>query len=183
MSPRRRLLFIALIGLQLLSILGFAAYRETILRRGQEVVLQVLPVDPRDLFRGDFVVLRYEIATLRSADLCCISGLYTGSTVYVRLEPDPSGEKWAATAAAPEIDPGWTTYIKGKVVRAGRGPRGTDIGVEYGIESFFVPEGQGRTIEQAMRDSREVKAQVAVDGRGSSALKGLLIDGEPWQPE
>lgn len=43
---------------------GFILYKEYTLRTGTEVILKTEPVDPRDLFRGDYVVLNYEISTL-----------------------------------------------------------------------------------------------------------------------
>ena len=40
-------------------ILAMVFQRAAILRDGKEVRLEVVPVDPRDLFRGDYVVLGY----------------------------------------------------------------------------------------------------------------------------
>ena len=178
MSRRLRLLFFGLVALQLLSILGFAAYQEIILRTGQEVVLQTVPVDPRDLFRGDFVILRYEISTLSSQDLCCIQGLERGDTVYVRLREAASGDKWEAVAAERQPDPDWPTYIRGKVTRSDRRDNQVTLRVEYGLESYFIPEGQGWSIERA----EDVKVRVAVSDRGAAVIKELLVDGKPWQP-
>jgi uncharacterized membrane-anchored protein len=178
MRPRLRTLFFGLVALQLLSILGFAAYQEVILRTGQEVLLQTVPVDPRDLFRGDFVILRYKISTLSSQDLCCIQGLERGDTVYVRLLEAKSGDSWEAVAAARQPDPDWPTYIRGKVTRSSSTSTGLTLSVEYGLESYFVPEGQGMSIERA----GDVKARVAVDDRGAAVIKELIVDGQPWQP-
>lgn len=61
-----------------------------ILRSGQDIVFQTEPVDPRDLMRGDYVVLGYEISNIaRSA----IQGVRpAGSrTVYVAVKPDAKG--------------------------------------------------------------------------------------------
>jgi uncharacterized membrane-anchored protein len=54
--------------------------------------------------------------------------------------------------------------------------------VTYGIESYFVPEGEGRRLEGLARDKR-MAARVAVDGRGNAAIKGLVIDGVPQYEE
>jgi hypothetical protein len=51
--------------------------------------------------------------------------------------------------------------------------------VEYGIESYFVPEGSGHIIEEA----RNVKVRVAIDSSGNAVIKGLLVDGEPFKPK
>ncbi|AIJ53947.1 hypothetical protein C086_00847 [Brucella abortus F6/05-3] len=41
--------------------------RAAILRSGQDIVFQTEPVDPRDLMRGDYVVLGYEISNIAGA--------------------------------------------------------------------------------------------------------------------
>src|SRR3989344_3670842 len=60
-------LFIGLFWLAIFAV--FIASKESVLRGGQEVLLQTVPVDPRDIFRGDYVTLRYEISTLDQADV------------------------------------------------------------------------------------------------------------------
>ena len=52
----------------------------------------------------------------------------------------------------------------------------SSIGLDYGLESFFVPQGEGREIEKARNDGKlAVVAAVARGGR--AAIKRLLIDG------
>lgn len=41
------------------------ASRYAILTSGREIVLETVPVDPRSLFRGDYVTLRYAISPVR----------------------------------------------------------------------------------------------------------------------
>jgi uncharacterized membrane-anchored protein len=50
------------------------------------------------------------------------------------------------------------------------------IAVRYGIESYFVPEGEGPRLEALARD-RKLAILIAVDGAGTAAIKGILIDG------
>jgi uncharacterized membrane-anchored protein len=49
----------ALVQIALLAVM--VADRVRILRDGTEVTLQTRPVDPRDILRGDYVVLGYDI--------------------------------------------------------------------------------------------------------------------------
>ena len=73
-------------------------------------------------------------------------------------------------------DPTFRTGGSGRVVGP---PAPLDVlQVEYGIESFFVPEGRGRTVEQA----RDIKVRLAVDSSGNAVIKGLLLDGSPFAP-
>src|SRR6266542_395024 len=154
------LLAIAVLA-QVLAVVAFAGVREVALHTGREIVLKTIPVDPRDLFRGDYVVLRYEISDLPNC--------YTSGDIYVRLRQD--GEIWRAA--------GWSTdladaasdgsvVMKGRITHSAR----SRCEVAYGIESYFTPEGQGRDIE---RLRGELKVRVVVDGLGAAAIKGLVL--------
>ena len=50
------------------------------------------------------------------------------------------------------------------------------VGVEYGIEAYFVPEGEGRAIETTEKSRLEIVAAVARSG--DAAIKRLLLDGK-----
>jgi uncharacterized membrane-anchored protein len=54
--------------------------------------------------------------------------------------------------------------------------------VRYGIESYFVPEGEGGKIEAA-RNERKLTVVAAVTPSGRAAIRRLLIDGEPVYDE
>ena len=49
---------------------------------------------------------------------------------------------------------------------------------DFGIGTYFVPEGTGHIVERA----DDVKVVVNVDGGGNAAIKDLLVDGEPFNP-
>jgi uncharacterized membrane-anchored protein len=49
--------------------------------------------------------------------------------------------------------------------------------MRYGIESYFVPEGTGRPLEQQVRD-KKISAVLAVGRSGDVAIKALVIDGQ-----
>jgi uncharacterized membrane-anchored protein len=160
-----RLAFAAVLILQIGLLLAILIPKERTLATGEEVVLQTVPIDPRDLFRGDYVNLRYTISTVRS-----YTDFEVGDRVYVGLAQQ--GDIWDAVSASHSPPDG--LYIKGRVTQTQQG----QIDVEYGIESYFVPEGSGHIIERA----RDVKVRVAVDSSGNSVIKGLLVDGEPFSP-
>jgi len=60
----RTKLIIAAILIQFLVLGWMACEREWIVRNGPTVWLRTAPIDPRDLFRGDYVTLGYEISTI-----------------------------------------------------------------------------------------------------------------------
>ena len=52
----------------------------------------------------------------------------------------------------------------------------------YGLERYFVPQGEGRAIESA-RNEGKVSIVAAVTKQGRAAIKRLLIDGKPVYEE
>jgi uncharacterized membrane-anchored protein len=81
---------------------------------------------------------------------------------------------------------GWVTAeghvaIRGEVQgdwgRWRNGARVPGLNVRYGIESYFVPEGEGLALERPA-EGGEVSILVAVDESGAAGIKGVLVDGE-----
>jgi uncharacterized membrane-anchored protein len=154
------------------------------LQSGRELTLAVRPLDPRDLFRGDYVTLAYDISTLKKSSTESdpeFSGFTPGADIFVTMSPKPEGG-WAEThvgsAYPSKVAPG-DIVLKGRVqsVWTSQTPAETNVTVSYGIEQYYVPEGTGRDLEKKVRDHK-IEAIVAVGPDGSSALKGLVIDGE-----
>ncbi len=168
--------------------------RADILRGGAEVRLATAPVDPRDLFRGDYVVLSYDISQVQAAKLGAPGDFRRGEPVFVVLQANAEGraEAVAVSRTFPKAGQG-QVVIEGKAAggRACRpvpgsasrscAPDEVSIRVTYGLESYFVPQGQGRRIERTERSRVEVVA--AVSASGKAAIKRLLIDGRPVYDE
>src|ERR671922_191237 len=149
--------------------------RIQLLTHGREVVLPLIPVDPRSLFRGDYVQLSYDVSRVPGRLL--EGGLPRGATVYVSVVRAPDGAWTPIKAAAMHDSAGGadSVVLKGRVESGGSD--GRDALVRYGIESYFVPEGKGRDLE-ALAGDKKLAAVVAVDARGNAAIKGLMIDGK-----
>ncbi|MFA6177031.1 MAG: GDYXXLXY domain-containing protein, partial [Phycisphaerae bacterium] len=60
----RKLLIIFVVILQVILLAYMAGQRENVLRTGKTIYLRTVPIDPRDLFRGDYVRLQYEISNI-----------------------------------------------------------------------------------------------------------------------
>jgi uncharacterized membrane-anchored protein len=182
MNVSRRNLWLG-IGLVALVQAGALAWmiweRASLLAHGREIVLDVVPVDPRSLFRGDYVILGYDISRFDNAP--GVASPPRGATVYVTIAKDAAG-KWRVAGASAEhpgsVAPG-QVVLKGRVDYAGVSGDGkpAPTGVDYGIESFFVPEGAGRELEKLVRE-RKLSAVIAVDEAGNAGIKGLMADGE-----
>jgi uncharacterized membrane-anchored protein len=173
MKGRTRIAFFAVVALQVLFLVGLVAYKESTLRSGREVVLQALPVDPRDPFRGDFVILRYVISTLDTRAMASDGPFATGDIVYVRMQDRQPAADAVGVRRVPPQD--WDLFIRGTVTGVRDG--GLVLEVQYGIESYFVPEGKGLELQRA----QDIKAVVAVDSSGRAILKRLIVDGEVFQ--
>jgi uncharacterized membrane-anchored protein len=158
--------------------------RMQILRDGAEVTLQTRPVDPRDIFRGDYVVLGYDISEVPVGALKPIKA--RSRAVYVKLAPNREGfyeaisiHDDAVAVTSPEV------LIRGRVPYDCVGNAGCSrLRVLYNLEKYFVPEGEGRKLEQ-FRNQRKLTVVAAVLPSGRAAIKRLLVDGqsvydEPW---
>ncbi len=180
-----RLWLFALAGIvQVLLIALMVGDRVRILRSETEVIIKTRAVDPHDLLRGDYVVLNYDISSVPAGALMNtpVSGPGTGMFVFVKLARGPDGFHQAVSAHREPvaIGPG-EALIRGRVKdRSFCGDNRvlfcSSISLDYGLESFFVPQGEGREIEKARNDGKlAVVAAVAPGGR--AAIKRLLIDG------
>ena len=166
----KKKIFLCIAIFWLVLIMGFIGLKEFTLQTGEEILLKTRPVDPRDLFRGDYVILNYEISTLDyQALLTDSAGFSNGDSVYVAL--DIVG-KHGVAAGIFRNRPKENLFVKGTVQRV----RGHELDIRYGIESYFVPEGKGRAIERARGGSLEVKA--SIDQFGNAVIKSLLLNGK-----
>lgn len=184
MSTRFGLALIALVIGQSLFLSAMVRERVALLRSDRVVTLKSEPVDPRDLLRGDYVVLSYTISRLALDSISGDDDFKEGDTAYVELAPDDG--TWKAVAAwheqrAPR--PG-NEIIRGRVtsVIANDRSAATTASVAYGIESYFVPEGEGRELENK-RNAGALTVDVALSADGTAAIKQLRLDGKPVYEE
>jgi uncharacterized membrane-anchored protein len=154
--------------------------RALLLKNGKEVRLAVVPVDPRDFFRGDFVILSYPMSRIVSDEIDGDDDFNYYDPIYVTVAEAPDG--WTATSihsAAPEggvFLKGFVENIYARDTCKVAAPC-TEYQIAYNLEQFFVPEGAGRELE-TLRNDQRMSVDVAVAENGRSALKRLLVDGE-----
>lgn len=169
------------------SILGYMIEgRASILRSGTEVLLKTAPVDPRDLLRGDYVILTYDISNISTTSV-------TGTRpkegevarLNVRLKPGEDGF-WIVSQAS--FDPlaaedGSVVLLSQPITMYGwEWENAGNLMVSYGIERFYVPEGEGKPIEDGRNEGRvSVAARVSEDGQAQ--IRALMLDGEPLYEE
>jgi uncharacterized membrane-anchored protein len=158
--------------------------RQTMLNASRVVTLKVTPVDPRDVFRGDYVILTYEISRLDPAKLEGDNTFGYGDKVLVTLIP--KGDTWTAAAIAhgKPVPAQGGVIIQGTVDMFDTNDTGqvTSVTVHYGIESYFVPEGTGREIEFEVQKGN-ISADIAIDHQGRAAIKALRRNGQQFYVE
>lgn len=180
---RKHWLILSALALSILQI-GFLGWiiagRAAILQNGAEAVLKVRPVDPRDLLRGDYVVLSYEISSLPVALIANPpAGDYVeDGPVFVRLARGAEGywEAVSANLGTPPAAPPAAGEVDIRGTTGGAIVANSVMGVDYGIDRFYVPEGEGRAIEDDMR-VRPFGIKVAIGRDGAAQIKALL-DGD-----
>lgn len=156
------------IGFQLMVLVVMIVMPLTTLVTGDTLLLRVAPVDPRDLFRGDYVILSYDFSRPMWGTIPGLENvdLRQEQVVYAALVPEEDGRHWRLSHYSVD-KPVTGKFLKGRVNVYGR--------IEFGIESYFVQEGEGLRYEEAVRNGK-LSAEVAVDGNGRSVLKRLVIE-------
>jgi uncharacterized membrane-anchored protein len=159
--------------------------RMSLVTTGRVVTLKVVPVDPRDMFRGDYVILNYKISRLNLNEIAGDTDIEGRGAIYVTLAE--TAGLWEAVSVSrkfPDVS-GGQAVIRGEVASAYRDrqeDRENVVTVIYGIESFFVPEGKGRPIENE-RNQDNVTVDVALGSDGRAAIKALKVFGKPVHSE
>ncbi len=180
-------------GLQTLALVAMIGVQQYTLNEGTPVLLETEPIDPRSLFRGDFVILNYAISDLPRRLPGGELDWRRRDTAHVVLKPgEPYWRAVSIHRARPDVEPGQVA-IKAEVtyvdVRSPRDPDAEESGeielairVRYGIEAYFVPEGEGRAIERPA-DGETIDILAAVDRFGNAAVKSVLVNGQPLYEE
>jgi uncharacterized membrane-anchored protein len=176
----------ALVQVALLTVM--IVDRVQILRDGKEVTLQTRPVDPRDFLRGDYVVLGYDITQLPAGSLQNQPSGERNPLMYVKLAPNRDGVYEALSVhAAPVAVTSSEVLIRGRLAYGASCGSRSDafcekLTIRYNLESYFVPEGEGRKLED-VRNQGKLSVVAAVLPSGRAAIKRLLIDGKPVYEE
>ncbi len=197
--------FFTLVCLQLFVMASLIVVKQITLRTGERILLKAIPVDPRELFRGDYVALSYEISHIPRWTWGA-GAFQKGDTVYVTLQRE--GRFWVAQSADKSPPEKGVLFLQGRVAqvvmepappaaskssditlsngRANVASRTTEkqvkeIAVEYGIESYFLPTKQAEEMGRIQRGTdRRLIADVVVDSGGHAVLRGVLTEkGKP----
>lgn len=153
------------IGLQI-GVLG-SVYGRGIYPRltGEEVLLRVTPVDPRDYFMGQYVALNYDISALDPRDFETVPArIRRGQRVYVPLVNNNG--QWSGGKASLE-KPKEGLFIEGIAQSKWERRFGMQmVRVSYGIERYYAAPETAVRIER----ERHKSAKIAVAPNGQATL-------------
>lgn len=152
--------------------------RADLIRNGTEVVLQSGMIDPRDLFRGHYVVLNLTIGRLAAEDVRVVGKLAYNMPVYVSLEKGEN-EFWVADTLYAEYPADTSSPVIQGIYTSGRSGSVTNQShrIRFPIDRFFAEKSRAKDLEKVRRD-RNLGVVIALDGKGGSAIKGISVEGE-----
>lgn len=141
---KKKRLFYGAVVLQIIILLAVAStfYLTDIF--GKEIHLKTEPVDPTDLFYGDYVILQYDIQTLSEDLWKGNEPIEKAKKVYVVLNEESGVYK------AQAMYPNKPEVKENEVVLTGRFNYFWDersVFLTYGIEKYYIKEGTGRELE------------------------------------
>ncbi len=180
--PTRRRFWLA-VAIQVAVLLAMIAVHGFTLATGRAVTLKTRPIDPWSLMSGRYVALSYDISGLTEGQVPMTGGPYKrGQTVWVTLQKgDPYWQAVALSDRRPAVGPDQVA-LRGMVSSdwqpvpfvAGEPARPWQYVIQYGIEQFYIPEGE-TAIE---RRGAEFTVEALVDSTGRAALHRVFLDGK-----
>lgn len=159
---RRSPALIAIVVVLQLGYVGYhAAVSEILLSSGTPIKLAIVPLDPRSILQGDYVALQYNISVPPDHITQELERRPSNSRIKVVLQQGAGGVY--------NLD---RLYKKGEPLADKEiiinGSTSGWRNIQYGIESYFVPEGTGLETEQNARF-----AYVMVGTKGDAILEKL----------
>jgi uncharacterized membrane-anchored protein len=170
-----------LIGLQLAILIGMFAKAFYPLWAGKEIIFKTAAKDPRDIFRGNYVVLNYDFNRLyldliknNDIDSTTLANFNFGDKLFLELEPEG---KYYKTVGIWQKKP-QTDNICMQVIVQSR-PYGRSIEVKAGVESYFTTTTNAKSLEKATswaaQDSVEVTVAICVASNGAARIKEVFV--------
>ena len=166
----RTYIAIAWIAFQSLVVCAWTVYeaRRLLPGRGESIVVRTVPVDPRDLLRGQYIQLRYEF-----------------SSMPWETFDDTAASRDVWVVLVPEVKDGQTYHVPTKfsfnkphafppeaVVIRGRDESYNEL--SFGVERYFVPEGTETP------DPSEITVRLRIGDDHRARIERVYVKGKPW---
>lgn len=185
--PRATALLAATYAVQL-GVIGWMVWHHgQPAREGRRFLVRCEPVDPRDLGKGDYVILGYPFSTLSKKDAEALAtdfwrtqanipadgrgGLPGDTLLYLPFTVGADGlAKPGKLALTP---PSEGPYLRGRWAT-----QRWERSARFGIEAFYVKEGTGEDYEKLVRTGM-LLAEIAALPDGRAGLVGIKADPKP----
>ena len=139
---------------------------------GQEIRLETVPVDPRSLFRGNYVRLNYEISEIDIPEAIKAEDVRWNEIIYVKLRPGKNDVHVFDGASLRK--PASGLYIRGRLQSPWINQAEQSYRIRYGIEALFAPKEKALALEDQLRGGGIAVVMLADNGK--AALKGIIGD-------
>ena len=184
LTSRARPILLAGAMLQAAGLLWMAWHHSRPAETGQRFLLRCQALDPRDLMKGEYVILGYEFSRPGPEDIAGLNKewgerqghdrggslrepywmLPDDTEIFLPLAADAKG---VARAGRPTLHrPPTGPYLRGHA-----GSRRFGL-IRFGIEAFYVKEGEGKDWEK-LRNQGQLVAEIGVLPDGRAGLVGL----------
>lgn len=154
------------IAFQAMVLVGMVVTSALPMWTGQEIKVKTVPVDPRDLFRGNYARLNYEFSRVSKSQIVHAEKIRQGEVVYVSLQPGKNGlyEFHSASLTKPETG----IFLRGRIEKNWS----QQMRINYGIEAYFAPKDEALRLEKELRQGGIATLKVA--GNGRSRIASIL---------
>lgn len=176
--------FLLILIVPLLILLGMVIKPVSAYMFGEKVVLETIPIDPTNLFYGDYMSLQLAISEvpkellseslvkeLKSYSNDNYSFFSKSLTVYTALEK--KGDIYSAKEVS-LTKPNNGLYLKGKINYSSSIYEQPTFYIDYGIDRYYVEENTGEQLEQeAQKGNVQVSLKVM---KGYGLIEGLQFN-------
>jgi uncharacterized membrane-anchored protein len=178
---------LAFLGVLTVYLLGMAGCEHMARQTGAEIVLKTRPVDPREILRGAYVALDYEVERVHLPDLptpADPSDWKPGDRLYLTLRNE--GGVWTPVALSPRRQRAAAgdvvvraTYLRREdyagVTEPGKNMP-VDILIDIGADHYYADKARAKALGEAARQG-PLEIVLSVGGDGRAVIKGLIVDG------
>jgi uncharacterized membrane-anchored protein len=164
MNKRAKQLVLAC-SVPVLILLGMCISPLYTMLTGEDMVLQTKPLDPSDLFRGDYVTLQYEAeeVPISLVDKAVVSRLQDqgGQFDVIVLMEKKDGVHTPIKVSLEKPDKG--IFLKGTINYIDKDNQGQEIAfIEYNLDKYFLEDNTGTEWEKASAKG-EILAKLKVN--------------------
>lgn len=160
-------------SLPILILIGMSIPPFLTITTGNKIKLETRPVDPTDLFRGDYVRVNYKAEEVNISKLdkelkdyfrVNNSSFYDKPVVvYSVLEKNENGMDVVEKVVKNQPKKG--IYLKGEInyfpLNSSNEPDNQVVEINYQLDKFFVPENTGKDLENAISQPANKTSAIA----------------------